>query len=185
MAGEHGPATGVAGRYATALFELAKESNAVDAVEADLSALSAAMDGSPELRAFIKSPVYNRDDQLRAITAIAERAGSSALTSNFLKLLAKNGRLFSLPDVIKTFAALAAEDRGEAPAEAVSATAMTADQVSALRQELEAMVGKRVTLETRVDPDLLGGLVVKVGSKMVDASLRTKLNRLKSELKEA
>lgn len=177
--------SGVAGRYATALFDLAKEAGAVEAIEGELRALQNSIDASAELRGFLKSPVYDRAEQMAVIEALADKAGFGALTANFLKLIAKNRRLFALEDMIRAFAKLAAEDRGEISAEATTAVAMNDDQVKALRLEIEALVGKAVNLETRVDPDLLGGLIVKIGSKMVDASLRTKLNRLKTVMKEA
>lgn len=185
MSGDSVPATGVAGRYATALFELAKEAGSVGAVEAELNALAGLIDASEDLRAFLKSPVYDREDQNRAATALSEKAGFSQLTANFLKLLAKNGRLFALPGVIKAFLGMAAADRGEVAAEAITAAPMNDEQTKALRHEIEAMAGKAVNLETRVDPELLGGLVVKIGSRMIDASLKTKLNRLKTVMKEA
>ncbi len=180
-----GPVSAGAGRYATALFDLAKGAGAIEAVESELVGLQSAIDGSDELHAFLKSPVYDSADQMAAVSALAEKAGYGALTANFLKLLAKNRRLFALPDMIRAFRALAASDRGEVSAEAATAAAMSDDQVKALRLEIEALVGKAVNLETRVDPELLGGLVVKIGSQMVDASLKTKLNRLKTVMKEA
>ena len=179
------PVSGVAARYANALFDLARDANAIEAVEKELTGFQASIDGSADLRAFLKSPVYDAADQMNTVTALANQAGLSALTANFLKLLAKNRRLFALEDMIRAFRALAASERGEVSAEAATAAAMTSDQVKALRLEIERMVGKAVNLETRVDPDLLGGLVVKIGSQMVDASLKTKLNRLKTVMKEA
>ncbi|WP_411816873.1 F0F1 ATP synthase subunit delta [Hyphococcus sp. DH-69] len=177
--------SGVAGRYANALFDLATEAGAVDAVENELKSLQAAIDASSELSAFLRSPVYGVAEQLDAMTALAEKAGYSTLTANFLKLVAKNGRLSALSDAIRAYLALAANARGEVSADAVTAAPMNDEQIKALRLEIERMVGKAVNLETRVDPDLLGGLVVKIGSQMVDASLRTKLNRLKTVMKEA
>lgn len=179
------PVSGVASRYATALFDLAKEQGAVETIEGELRFLQSAIDDSGELRGFLKSPIYDRAEQMAVIEALAEKAGFGALASNFLKLIAKNRRLFALEDMIRAFAQLAADDRGEVSAEAMTAAPMSDDQVKALRLEIERMVGKAVNLETRVDPDLLGGLIVKIGSKMVDASLRTKLNRLKTVMKEA
>lgn len=179
------PVSGVAGRYASALFDLAVEAGALESVESELKTLQGAIDGSADLKAFLQSPVYNRDDQLSAVGALASKAGFSALVTNFLKLTAQNRRLFALQDMIRAFRALAADHRGEVSAEAATAAPMTDDQVKALRLEIEALVGKAVNLETRVDPDLLGGLVVKIGSQMVDASLKTKLNRLKTVMKEA
>lgn len=177
--------TGVAGRYAVALFGLAQDEGALEVVEADMETLDAAIAGSDDLRGFLRSPVYGRDDQTNAITALAKKARLNTLTSNFLALVAQNRRLFALEDMIKAFAALAAQHRGEVFAEAVSAATLNGDQTKALRHEIEAMVGKAVKLETRVDPELLGGLVVKIGSQMIDASLKTKLNRLKTVMKEA
>ncbi|NOX83591.1 MAG: F0F1 ATP synthase subunit delta [Alphaproteobacteria bacterium] len=185
MAGEFAPTTGVAGRYAGALFDLAKEAGAVAAVEAEMNALSASIDASLDLRDFLKSPIYDRADQIKALTALAQKAGFGALTTNFLKLVATNRRLFALPAMIAGFAARAAADRGEVSAEAISAAAMSEDQTKALRLEIESMVGKAVNLETSIDPDLLGGLIVKIGSQMIDSSLRTKLNRLRTVMKEA
>lgn len=179
------PVSGVAGRYASALFDLAKEAGSIEAIESELRALQASIDASSEMRGFLKSPVYDRVEQMAVVDALAQKAGFGALTANFLKLIAKNRRLFALEDMIRAFAKLAADDRGEVSAEAMTAAAMNDDQIKALRLEIERMVGKAVNLETRVDPDLLGGLIVKIGSKMVDASLRTKLNRLKTVMKEA
>ncbi len=179
------PVSGVAGRYATALFDLAKEAGSIEAIEGELRALQATITASDELRGFLKSPVYDRAEQMAVVESLAQKAGFCALTANFLKLIAKNRRLFALEDMIRSFAKLAADDRGEVSAEAMTAAAMNDDQVKALRLEIETLVGKAVNLETRVNPDLLGGLIVKIGSKMVDASLRTKLNRLKTVMKEA
>lgn len=179
------PVSGVAGRYAAAFFDLARDSSAIDKIEGELISLQAAIDGSADLQSFLRSPVYDRTEQVNAVTALAERAGYAPLTGNFLKLVAKNRRLFALEDMIRAFHALAAADRGEVSAEAMTAAPMNDDQIKALRLEIERMVGKAVNLETRVDPDLLGGLVVKIGSKMVDASLKTKLNRLKTVMKKA
>ncbi|MEM8772154.1 MAG: F0F1 ATP synthase subunit delta [Pseudomonadota bacterium] len=176
---------GVAGRYAAALFDLAKDEGVADKVEAELKDLRAATDASDDLKNFVKSPVYDRDDQMAAISALAEKAGYSELTSNFLKLAASNRRLFVIGDMVSAFVALAAEDRGEVTASATSAAPMNDEQLKSLRMEIESMVGKAVNLQTRVDPDLLGGLIVKVGSKMIDSSLRTKLNKLKTRMKEA
>jgi len=180
-----GPEASVAGRYAAALFDLAKEAGAVDATEAELKALAGLIAESADLRAFLKSPVYNREDQARAAAAIVEKAGFGDLTANFIKLVARNGRLFALPAMIRAFLAMAAAARGEGAAQAITAAPMNEEQAKALRQEIEAMAGKAVNLDARVDPDLLGGLIVKIGSRMIDASLRTKLNRMKTVMKEA
>ncbi|MEO1241566.1 MAG: F0F1 ATP synthase subunit delta [Pseudomonadota bacterium] len=185
MSGDLAPTSGVAGRYASALFDLAQEAGALDAVESDLNSLKAAIASSSDLRDFLKSPVYDGADQMSAIAALAEKAGFGALTTNFLKLVAKNQRLFALEGMLSAFNALAAKARGEITAEAVSAAPLNEDQSKALRHEIERQVGSAVNLETRVDPDLLGGLIVKIGSQMIDASLKTKLNRLKTVMKEA
>jgi len=185
VSGEFAPTSGVAGRYATALFDLANEAGALDSIEAELNALKAMIGASPDFRNFLKSPVYGQADQMSAITALADKAGLGVLTANFLKLVAANRRLFALEDMIRAFTELAANARGEVKAEAVSAAPLSDEQEKALRHEIEAMVGKAVNLETRVDSELLGGLIVKVGSQMIDASLKTKLNRLKTVMKEA
>lgn len=180
-----GSISGIPGRYAGALFDLARESNALEGVEADLKALRAAIDASADLKSVLSSPVYGADDQARAIAAIADTAGLSALTKNFLGLVAKNRRLFALEGMIAAFTARLSAHRGEVSAEAVSAAPLNEDQTRRLRGEIEQVVGKAVNLTTRVDPELLGGLIVKVGSTMIDSSLKTKLNRLKSVMKEA
>jgi len=185
MASDHASTTGVAGRYAGALFGLAREADALETVEGEMKALAAMIDESHDLQSFLKSPVLGRAEQTAAVGAIAEKAGFSVLTTNFLKLVAANRRLFALEGMIRAFAARAAAHRGEIGAEAISAAPMNDEQIKALRLEIESSVGKAVNLETRVDPDLLGGLVVKIGSKMIDSSLRTKLNRLRTRMKEA
>jgi F-type H+-transporting ATPase subunit delta len=177
--------SGAATRYAEALFDLASDASALDGVEADLKALSAAAAGSEDFRSFLTSPVYNADQKARAIAAIAEKVGVSGLTKNFLGVVAANRRLFALKDIVAAFDRRLAEYRGEVAAEAVSAAALNDDQTRRLRGEIEGVVGKAVNLTVKVDPDLLGGLIVKVGSKMIDSSLRTKLNRMKSVMKEA
>lgn len=185
MARDLASTTGVAGRYAAALFDLADEAGALETVEGELKEFAAAIAGSEDLSGFIKSPAYDRADQMQALAAIAEKANLSVLTTNFLKLVASNRRLFALPSMIAAFVALAARRRGEVSAEAVSASLMNEEQVKALNLEIERQIGKAVNLATRVDPDLLGGLVVTVGSRMIDTSLRTKLNRLRTVMKEA
>jgi F-type H+-transporting ATPase subunit delta len=180
-----GVVSGIASRYAGALFELAAEGGALETAERDLKSLKASIAGSPDFRKFLTSPVYDADDQSKAIAAIADKAKFSPLTKNFLALIAKNRRLFALEGMIAAFFARLAEHRGEVTAEAVSASPLNDEQMKRLRHEIEAKVGKAVNLSTSVDPDLLGGLVVKVGSTMIDSSLRTKLNRLKSVMKGA
>jgi F-type H+-transporting ATPase subunit delta len=177
--------SGPALRYAEALFDLAKDAGALEAVERDFDALSAAIGGSDDLRAFLKSPVYAADDKARAADALAARLGADALTRNFLSVVARNRRLFSLDAMIAAFSKRLADHRGEVAALAVAAAPLSDDQVRRLRGEIEGLVGKAVNLSVKVDPELLGGLVVRVGSKMFDSSLKTKLNRLKSVMKEA
>ena len=177
--------TGAAGRYAEALFDLAKEAGAVDAVEADLNTLLSAIEASADLKAALMSPIYGRADKAAAIAAIADRMNFNVLTKNFLGLVGRNGRLFTLPAIIDAFRELAAYNRGEVKAEVLSAAPLSDDQQKRLRGEIEGLVGKAVNLAAKVDPNLLAGLVVKVGSTMIDSSLRTKLNKLKSAMKEA
>lgn len=175
---------GVAGRYASALFELAEEANQVRQVEKDLVALQALLDGSADLKRMVRSPVFSGDEQGRSIAAIAGKAGYTPLVVNFLKVLARNRRLFALAGMIRAFLTLAARQRGEVTAEVASAHPLSKDQLAALNETLRASAGKDVNIITKVDPNLLGGLVVKMGSRMIDSSLRTKLTSLKTAMKE-
>ena len=175
---------GVAGRYASALFELAEEANQVRQVEKDLAALQGMLDQSPDMKRMVRSPVFSSGEQGRAIAAIAEKAGIAPLVVNFLKVLARNRRLFALNEMIRTFLALAARQRGEVNAEVASAHPLNGEQLAALKETLRASAGKDVQLITKVDPTLLGGLIVKIGSRMIDSSLRTKLTSLKTAMKE-
>lgn len=177
--------SGVALRYAEALFDLAVENGALEAVERDLLGVKASIAASADFRSFLGSPVYDAEEKSRAIDAIAAAAGVSALTRNFLGVIARNRRLFSLEQTIEAFRQRLAAYRGEVTAEATAAAALSDDQARRLRGEIEGLVGKAVKLDLKVDPELLGGMVVKVGSQMFDSSLRTKLNRLKSVMKEA
>jgi F-type H+-transporting ATPase subunit delta len=175
----------VAGRYASALYDLATEQNQVKPVEQELAGLKALLVDSADLRRLVLSPVFTSDEQTRALSAVLAKAGVGPLTSNFLKLVAKNRRLFGLSDMIKNYRSLAARGRGEAEAEVTSAMALTDPQLTALREQLRAAAGgKDVQITTKVDPALLGGLVVKMGSRMVDSSIRTKLTSLKTAMKE-
>lgn len=173
----------MAGRYAAALFDLAKEERQLPQVEADLRSFQAMLEESADLRRLIRSPVIAADDQARALDAILAKAGVSSLTANFFKLIARNRRLFAVGDMMREFRALLARERGEVSADVASAHPLTPEQLSALKDALRAQIGKDVQVNTRVDPALLGGLVVKVGSKMIDSSLRTKLNNLKVAMK--
>jgi F-type H+-transporting ATPase subunit delta len=175
--------TGMPGRYATALFELANEANAVDQVEADFEAFDRMLDDSDDLLRLVRSPVYSADQQVRALGAILDKAGASALTTHFIQLTARNRRLFAIRDMISNFRKLAALARGEVTAEVISAHELKSDQVAALKAELKAAEARNVKLTQRVDPAILGGLIVRVGSRMIDNSLRTKLQSLKLAMK--
>jgi F-type H+-transporting ATPase subunit delta len=176
---------GVAGRYASALFELANESSKVSDVEKDLVTFQSLLDESSDLVRLVRSPVIAADDQARAIAVIVDKAGISGLAANFLKLVSSNRRLFVIQDIIKAYRTLAAKARGEIAAEVTSAVPLNDEQVAALKETLKASMGKDVTLQSRVDPSLLGGLIVKVGSRMIDSSLKTKLQNIKVALSEA
>lgn len=178
------PISGVAERYAGSLFDLAMQSNAVAAVESDLARFETLLDGSEDLQRLIKSPVFSADDQFKAIAAIADKAGITGLTGNFLRVVARNRRLFAVPGMIKAFRRIAAEQRGEVSAEVTSAHALTPAQTAELKAALKGVAGKDVTLSVTVDPSLLGGLIVRIGSRQIDTSLKTKLNSLKLALKE-
>ena len=184
MAGEAHTPSGVAGRYATALFELAKEEKALDVVEANLLRVNTALDASPDLTRLVKSPVFSAEEQARALEGVLGKIGIEGLTRNFLLLVARNRRLFAVPDMITAFRAMLARERGETSASIIAATKLTETQVTALKQALQAALGKEVMLDERIDPSLLGGLIVKVGSRMIDSSLRTRLNSLKVAMKE-
>jgi F-type H+-transporting ATPase subunit delta len=176
--------SGAAGRYATALFEIAREGGNLDKVEADLAAVEAALRESADLRAMIHSPVHTREEQMRAIAAIAGRMGLGAEVANTLGLMAHNRRLFVLPAMIEQIKALIAQERGEVTAEVASARPLTDAQTAALADTLKASVGRDVTLRTTVDESLIGGLVVRVGSRMIDTSVRSKLAALQNAMKE-
>jgi len=173
----------MAGRYAAALFDLAKEERQLPRIEADLKSFQAMLDESADLRRLIRSPVIAAEDQAKALAAILAKVGVSPLTANFFKLIARNRRLFGAADMMRDFRALLARDRGEVSADVATAHLLTAEQLNALKDALRVQIGKDVQVNTRVDPALLGGLVVKVGSKMIDSSLRTKLNNLKVAMK--
>ncbi|HOV05106.1 MAG TPA: F0F1 ATP synthase subunit delta [Hyphomicrobiales bacterium] len=176
--------SGVATRYATALFELALDGSAVEETEAALGRLEAMIAESDDLKSLIKSPVFTSEDQLRAMAAVLDKAGIGGLTGNMVKLAARNRRLFSVPGMIKAFRQLAAEHRGEEAAEVSSAVALSAAQMADLAEALKGVTGKDVRLTAKVDPSLIGGLVVRLGSRMIDTSLKTKLNSLKMRMKE-
>jgi F-type H+-transporting ATPase subunit delta len=176
--------SGVAERYASSLFELALEAGSVDAVGADLDRFRALMVESEDLRRLVASPVFSADEQQRAVSAVAAKAGIAGIVGNFLKVVAGNRRLFALPGMIRAFHIIAAEHRGEITAEVTSAHALSQAQETELKSALKGVTGKDVTIAVTVDPSILGGLVVKVGSRQIDTSLRTKLSTLKLALKE-
>jgi F-type H+-transporting ATPase subunit delta len=173
----------LSGRYASALFDLASEAGTVTAVEGDLDKLDEALHESAELRALIRNPEVSREQLGRVVTGMAAYLGLADLTKNFLGVLAENRRIADLPAMIRAFHAIAAAQRGEVSAEVASAHALTDEQIATLEQKLRAREGRTVKLKTRVDPDLLGGLVVTVGSKRIDGSIRTRLNSLAQAMK--
>ena len=173
----------VAGRYASALFDLAKDTNSVATVEADLVKFGGLLDQSEDLRSMVRSPVISAAEQGKALAAIAAKAGISGITANFLALVARNKRLFVVADMIKNFRALAAKSRNEVMAEVTSAMPLTDAQLAALKDTLKSTADSTIVLATKVDPSLLGGLIVKIGSRMIDSSLKTKLAGLSIALK--
>ena len=183
MAKDVGGLVGLAGRYANALFELADESKQLDEVAADLAGLKKLLGQSDDLKRLVRSPVLSREEQMRAIGAIVERAKAADITRRFVGVLAERLRLFVLAEIIDAFDRLLAARRGEVRAEVVSASKLSENQLGAIRAALKKVVGGIVKLDVRIDEDLIGGLVVRVGSRMVDASLKTKLERLHLAMK--
>jgi len=173
----------MAGRYAAALFELAKEQKQLDQVERDVRTFQSLLEGSADLARLVRSPVISAEAQARALEAVLARAGISGFTGNFLKLIVRNRRLFAVADMLRAFLSLLARERGEVSADVASAHPLSGEQMQVLADSLKASIGRNVQIRTRVDPNLLGGLIVKVGSKMIDSSLRTKLNNLKVAMK--
>jgi F-type H+-transporting ATPase subunit delta len=171
------------GRYASALYELASETKAVAAVEGDLARLGEALTATPDLAALIRNPQIGRDVAGRAMAAIGDLLGLSPLTQKFLGVLAGNRRLGKLPEIVRAFAAIAAAARGEVTAEVTSAHPLSAAQLKELAAKLKAREGKDVSILANVDPDLLGGLVVRIGSTQIDSSIRTRLNTLAHAMK--
>jgi F-type H+-transporting ATPase subunit delta len=175
----------VSGRYATALFELARDEKAIDAVAADLDKFDAMLAESTDLKRLVRSPVFAADAQLKALNAVLERAGIGGVSANFLRVLTANRRLFAVADVIRAFRTLLTSFKGEATADVTVAEALGDKNLDALKAALKSVTGKDVTLNVKVDPEIIGGLIVKLGSRMVDSSLRTKLNSIKHAMKEA
>jgi F-type H+-transporting ATPase subunit delta len=173
----------LAGRYASALFELARDERQIETVSNSLDTVKQALAQSPDLKAVTTSPLVNRAEAAKAIAAAAGTLGVDPLTTRFLGVLAKNGRLSQLDAVISTFARLAAAHRGETTAEVTSAFPLNDDQLAALKANLQARGGSDVAIDARVDPSILGGIVVRLGSRMIDASIKTKLNNLALAMK--
>jgi len=184
VAGEYPIVSGMAGRYATALFELALEANAVDSVVADLHKFDALLAESADLTRLVRSPVFTADVQCKALGAVIDRAGIGGLAAQFLKVVASNRRLFAVRDIVKAYGALVARHKGEVTAQITVAEPLSDAHQSEIRDTLNAVTGKDVRIDVRVDPSIIGGLVVKLGSRMVDSSLRTKLNGLRHAMKE-
>ena len=186
MAGEDPIISGMAGRYATALFELARDNKAVDAVKKDLDQFEALANGSADLNRLVRSPVFGADEQLKALSAILAKAGITGLAANFLRVITTNRRLFAVRDMIRAYRALVARHKGEVTAQVTVAEKLNDKNLDALKSALKSVTGgKDIDLEVEVDPAIIGGLLVKVGSRMVDSSLRTKLNSIKFAMKEA
>jgi F-type H+-transporting ATPase subunit delta len=185
VAAEDPSVSGVSGRYATALFELARDQKSVDSIKADLERFEAMLADSADLRRLVRSPVFSAEVQSKALTAVLDQAGISGIAANFLKVLTANRRLFAVSDVIRAFRALVAKFKGEATADVTVAETLNDRNLDALKSALKTVTGKDVALNVKVDPSIIGGLVVKLGSRMVDSSLRTKLNSIKHAMKEA
>ena len=185
MAAENPSVSGVSGRYATALFELARDQKSVDSITADLDRFEAMLADSADLRRLVRSPVFSAGEQSKALGAVLDQAGISGISANFLKVLTANRRLFAVADVIRAFRALVAKFKGEATADVTVAEMLKDRNLDALKAALKTVTGKDVALNVKVDPSIIGGLVVKLGSRMVDSSLRTKLNSIKHAMKEA
>ena len=177
--------SGIAKRYATAVFDLSNDAKGLKALETDINALSAALDGSDDLSTLMTSPLYSRDEQGAAIAAIAKKMKLSPTISNTLALMASKRRLFVVPQMIASLRAMIADQKGEVTADVVSAKALTKAQSDKLAKTLKASVASDVIINASVDETLIGGLVVKVGSKMIDTSVKSKLNALQNTMKEA
>jgi F-type H+-transporting ATPase subunit delta len=184
VAGEDGIVSGMAGRYATALFELALEEKAIDTVKADLERFDALVAESADLRRLVRSPVFTAEEQTKGLAAVLDRAAIGGLAAKFLQVVASNRRLFAVSDIIRGFRALVARHKGEVTAQVTLAEAPNDEHLAAIKAALKAVTKKEVQVDVKVDPSIIGGLIVKLGSRMVDSSLRTKLNSLKHAMKE-
>jgi len=180
---ENAHETGLAGRYATAMFELAQDDKSVEAVAADFAALKAAIHASADLARLVRSPAFSREDQAKALKALLQKMGVSPVTVKFISVLAAKRRLFALEGIIASYDRLVARLHGEVQAEVTSARPLSAAETAELKRVLKSGLSREPRLETRVDPALLGGLVIKLGSRMIDSSLRTKLNGIRAAMK--
>jgi len=185
VAGEGAIVSGMAGRYATALFELAREQNAIDTVKVNLDRFDALVAEIADLARLLRSPVLSADEQGRALSGVLDKVGIDGLAANFLRLVATNRRLFAALDMVKAYRALVAKHKGEVTAEVTVAEKPSEAHLAAIKDALRAVTKKDVQVDVKVDPAIIGGLVVKLGSRMVDSSLRTKLNAIKLAMKEA
>ncbi|HYC16949.1 MAG TPA: F0F1 ATP synthase subunit delta [Pseudolabrys sp.] len=184
--GEDPIISGMAGRYATALFELALENKAVDSIKKDLDQFDALIASSADLNRLVRSPVFEADEQLRALSAILAKAGIGGLAANFLRVVTTNRRLFAVRDMIRGYRMLVARHKGEVVAQVTVAEKLSGNNLEALKSALKSVTGgKDIDLDVKINPAIIGGLVVQVGSRMVDSSLRTKLNSIKLAMKEA
>ena len=176
--------SGVAGRYGAALFELANESGTADAVSGDLKRFAAFIEESPDLKRLVTSPVFTADQQKAAVGAVLDRAGIGGIVANFIRLVAQKRRLFVLPAMIRAYEALLAAKKGIVPAEVTVAEAMPEQLLADLKSALAKTAGQEVSLAVKVNPDIIGGMIVKLGHRMFDASLKTKLNALRVAMRE-
>jgi len=184
VASEEPIVSGMAGRYATALFELALDNNAVDAVKADLEKFDRLIAESPDFARLVRSPVFSAEQQAGALSAVMEKIGIGGLTAQFLNVVASNRRLFAVRDMVRGYRAMVARHHGEVTAQVTVAEPLSDAHRAAIKEALNAVTGKDVGLDVKVDPAIIGGLVVQLGSRMVDSSLRTKLNSIKHAMKE-
>jgi len=186
VGGKDSIVSGMAGRYANALFELALDNKAVDAVKADLDRFDALIAESADLNRLVRSPVFDADEQLRALAAILDKAGIGGLAANFLRVITTNRRLFAVRDMIRAYRILVAHHKGEVTAEVTVAEPLSDKNLDTLKGALKSVTGgKDIDFDVKIEPAIIGGLIVKVGSRMVDSSLRTKLNAIKIAMKEA
>ena len=185
MAGEGSIVSGMAGRYATALFELAVEAGSIDQIKNDLDSFDQLAAANPDLMRLIRSPVFGADEQARALAVVLQRAGITGLSAQFLKVVAANRRLFAVRQMTRDFRALVANYKGEVTADVTVAERLNDARFTEIKSTLAAVTGKDVQVNVHVDPAIIGGLIVKIGSRMVDSSLRTKLSAIKHAMKEA